>query len=820
MSKRVGLVAASAVFAMAASAAADDRQVPGLSLDRLQAQAGAVPEQRMFDIPAQPLAGALNAFGRQAGLQVTIDTALTTGVQAHAVSGTMTAADALGRLLAGTGITSRFSGNRTVVLSKPQSEGSSGALHLDPVQVQGVTAPSQAIVGNIPAPYAGGQVAVGSQLGLLGNRDVMDTPFNQTSYTARKAQDQQAQTIRDVLIDDPSVRFSRPTGNNGAQNVSIRGFNVETAADASFNGLYGILPSSSIAAELAERIEVLKGPSAMLNGMAPNGTIGGNVNLVPKRAGAEPLTQATASYASNAQFGGHVDVARRFGPDKEFGVRANGVFRAGDTAVQWNTNQLGLASLGLDYRGDRVRVSADLGYQYEYLGGGIGYANILAGVPVPGVPKATNSYLQPWGFAESKDFFGMGRLEFDVTDRITLYAAAGAHDNRWLSLWPGDPNVNNINGNSTQNAQFNGSFMTAITGEVGARGMVDTGPIGHEVALSASMLSRTNGFASVAGPVYASNIYNPNVIARPGLATPVVNKTAQSTLSSLAIADTLSAVDRRIQLTVGARLQEVKATNYNGVTGLQTTNYDKSAVSPSVAVVVKPWQDVAVYGNFIQGLQQGTIVGATFANAGQVFPPYKSTQFEAGVKVDWGKVTTTVSAFQITQPNTIIDTASNTLNLNGEQRNRGIEINVFGAPMDGVRLLGGAMFLDAVLVKTAGGRTDGWRATGSPDFQLNLAGEWDVPFARGLTLDSRVIYTGPQYVGLTNPRLSIPGWIRLDLGARYSFDNVRSPTGKPVVIRFNIDNLLDTNYWAAVTYSTRLNIGSPRTFRLSTSFDF
>jgi iron complex outermembrane receptor protein len=820
MSKCVGLVAASAVVALTASAAADDRQVPGLSFERLQAQAGADLELRNFDISAQPLASALNAFGRQAGLQVTIDTALTAGVQAHAVSGRMTAADALGRLLAGTGIISRFSGSRTVVLSKPQSGGPSGTVHLDPVQVQGVGVPSQAMIDNIPAPYAGGQVAVGSQLGLLGNRDVMDTPFNQTSYTAKKAQDQQAQTIRDVLIDDPSVRFSRPTGNNGAQNVSIRGFNVETAADASFNGLYGILPTSSIAAELAERIEVLKGPSAMLNGIAPNGSIGGNVNLVPKRAGAEPLTQATVSYMSDAQFGGHVDVARRFGPDKEFGVRANGVFRAGETAVQWNTNKLGLASLGLDYRGERFRASADVGYQYEYLGGGIGYANILGGVPIPGVSNATNSYLQPWGFAESKDLFGMGRLEFDVTERITLYAAAGAHDGRWLSLWPGDPNVNDINGNSTQNAQFNGSFLTALTGEIGARAAVDTGPIGHEVALSASILSRTNGFASVAGPVYTSNIYNPNVIARPNLATPVVNKTGQSTLSSIAIADTLSAADKRIQLTVGARLQQVRTANYNGVTGLQTASYDKSAISPSVAVAVKPWQGVTVYGNFIQGLQQGTIVGATFANAGQVFPPYKSTQFEAGVKVDWGKLTTTVSAFQITQPSTIIDTASNTLNLDGEQRNRGLEINFFGEPTEGVRLLGGAMFLDAVLVKTAGGRNDGWRATGAPDFQLNLAGEWDVPFARGLTLDSRVIYTGTQYVGLTSPRLSIPDWVRLDVGARYQFDNVRSPTGKPIVIRFNVDNLLDTNYWAAVTYNTRLNIGTPRTFRLSTSFDF
>ncbi len=60
-------------------------------------------------------------------------------------------------------------------------------------------------------------MATGSQLGLLGNRNVMDTPFNQTSYTAKKAKDQQAQTVRDVLIDDPSVRSWLPDGGGGCR---------------------------------------------------------------------------------------------------------------------------------------------------------------------------------------------------------------------------------------------------------------------------------------------------------------------------------------------------------------------------------------------------------------------------------------------------------------------------------------------------------------------------------------------------------------------------------------------------------------------------
>ena len=69
----------------------------------------------------------------------------------------MTSVEALNQLLAGTGITGRFTGNRTVVLSKPASGVAPGAVQLDPVQVQGYPVPPQATIDNLPPPYAGGQ---------------------------------------------------------------------------------------------------------------------------------------------------------------------------------------------------------------------------------------------------------------------------------------------------------------------------------------------------------------------------------------------------------------------------------------------------------------------------------------------------------------------------------------------------------------------------------------------------------------------------------------------------------------------------------------
>ena len=796
-------------------------QVPALAQSpRITEQAQAAPA-RTFDIPSQPLAQALTTLGQQAGLQFAVTASVVAGKTSTPVAGAMTAEQALRLMLSGTGISYRFTSPTSVTISgAPEA---SGALVLDPVQVQGAfTVPPQAMIDNAPPAYAGGQVATGGQLGLLGNRAVMDTPFNQSNYTAKKAQDQQAKTVRDVLIDDPSVRITRGDSSPGTDQVKIRGFPVDNS-DTSYGGLYGMLPNSSIMAEMAERVEVLKGPSALLNGIPPFGSIGGNINVVPKRAPDEDLNQATASYISGSQFGGHIDFGRRFGGDKEFGVRFNGAFRAGQTDIQYNADERALAVLGLDFRGERVRLSADLGYQNQYISGITPYLTLAPGVQLPYAPNVrSNPTAQPWGFQGRKDAFGVLRLEMDITDNVTLYASAGAHDYRMGGLYSAATTITNFNGAGTALAPLNFSqYTTSLTAQGGLRALFNTADLKHELALTASTLQQDNGQVNVSqGGTFATNIYSPTLIARPNIPTPAANKTSTSGFNSIGIADTISSLNNRVQLTAGLRAQNVQSANFNAVTGALTSNYDQTVVSPAVALIVKPLENVSLYGNYIQGLQQGTVVQVPFANAGTILPPYVSNQIEVGVKVDWGKLTTAASLFQITQPSLITNTTTNTQNVNGQQVNQGLELNVFGEPMKGFRVLGGAMFLNPVLAKTAGGTTDGWIAPFTPQFTLNLSGEVDLPFVPGLTLTGRAIYTGAQYIDTTYPRRMMPQWTRFDLGARYAFENPGAK-GKMLVARFDVDNVVDANYWAGSNQTaTFMFLGAPRTFRVSLTADF
>jgi len=192
----------------------------------------------------------------------------------------------------------------------------------------------------------------------------MDTPFSQMNYTSKLIEDQQTRYLTEVLRNDPSVQISSSTA-SGFTNFSIRGFTV-APHDTLFNGFaISSAVNGTVMTESIERVEVLRGPNALLNGAAPGGGTGGMVNMVPKRADDEPLARFTAQYMSDAHFGGHIDVGRRFGEHKQFGIRVNGVYRNGDLPIDHTSRESVLATIGLDYRSDRARLSADFGYHEQ-----------------------------------------------------------------------------------------------------------------------------------------------------------------------------------------------------------------------------------------------------------------------------------------------------------------------------------------------------------------------------------------------------------------------------------------------------------------------
>ncbi|KGD90097.1 TonB-dependent receptor [Achromobacter sp. RTa] len=684
--------------------------------------------------------------------------------------------------------------------------------------LQAVTVTGGAIVdAELPPAYAGGQVAQGARLGLMGNQDVMDTPFNVTSYTSELIENQQARTLADVMANDPSVRFTTSSG-HVYENFRIRGFDVNQN-DVAINGMYGLAPMGHVPVEFIERVEVLKGPNALFSGMAPSGAVGGTVNLVPKRAGDTPNATFGVDWQSDGQLGTTIDAGRRFGAGNEWGARVNGAFSDGATTLDGQSKKREFLSAGLDYRGSALTASIDAYHSQESFTGGTPAMFWFGGSVVPEAPDPrVNQFSTGYGSVQSNAV--VGRAEYRFNDNVSAFAGVGRRDSHQSGL---------INGTHARQIDANGNFTGSIVGqraysdstsaEGGLRTRFKTGSVGHELVLQASILDTEDGSATGPASMFKSNIYDPITPVMPAVPS-YAPKTSESTLSSLALVDTMSFFDDALRVTGGLRNQRVKTRNFDK-SGNVTSRYDEDAVTPAVAVVVKPWgPDVSLYANYVQGLSKGdSVTDTSAANFGQVFAPYKTEQKELGVKWNAGAFANTLAFFEITKPTLVSDgsPANPTYADGGEKRVRGIEWNTFGELTPEVRVLGGVTYTQGTQTKTSFGRYDGNTAVGAPRWQANLGLEWDTPWVPGLTFSGRVQATSKQYANSANT-LEIPGWGQLDLGARYA----TKVGGRDVVLRLNVNNVFDKHYYSGIFSDTTpiATLGPARSVTASVNMSF
>jgi iron complex outermembrane receptor protein len=545
--------------------------------------------------------------------------------------------------------------------------------------------------------------------------------------------------------------------------------------------------------------------------MAPNGGVGGVINVVPKRA-QEDLTRLTASYGSTARFGGHWDVARRYGDGKEWGVRASGSLRGGDTPIDRQSETTGVGSLALDYRGERFRSWLYLIAQTDRFDAPSRPFLMAPGLQVPKAPDGKLNVTQPWEWSRINDQSALLRTEYDVSDQVTLFADVGGAKTN-VERFFGLPTIVNTSGDTTSTPQYFGLSIDRTTYDGGVRARFDTGFVHHALAVQASVYRDALYRRLTNGSPVTSNIYNPTV-APTQLANEISDRPrlSDSELTGLSIADTLSVLDERVLLTLGVRRQGIEAHNYLSNIGTLSSSYDKSAVTPVVGLVVRPVENVSLYANYVEGLARGDVAPQNASNFGEVQQPYVAKQYEAGVKVEFGRIATTFSAFEISKASG--ELSAGRFAATGEQRVRGLEFSVYGELKPDVRVLGGISLLDGTLTKTAVAANVGNTPIGVPNVQANIGVEWDLPWMRDLTLNGAVIYTGRQFVDAANKQ-PIPEWTRLDLGARYT----TAISGRKTVFRANIQNVTGASYWSSVASFGTFFLGAPRTYLLSMTVD-
>ncbi|EJL05909.1 TonB-dependent receptor [Pseudomonas chlororaphis] len=763
--------------------------------------------RRSYQVPAGPLSAALTRFAGLAGVNLSVDPQLVSGRNSGGLSGEYGVEEGFARLLQGSGLQLQPVGEQAYILT-PAPQGSS--LQLAPTSILGASGATDSDV------FAGGQVARRGSQGLLGSKDFMETPFSMTTYTSEVVKNQQARTLGDLIASDPSVRATNPAGGRYEQ-FTIRGFSLFNS-DVAYNGLYGVLPTYTIDMEMADRVDILKGPTQLINGISPRGSVGGGINVVPKRATDKPITELTGSYASDSQVGGAVDIGRRFGEDNKFGVRLNAVKQSGDTKWDHQSVDREMAVLGLDFRGERLRLSTDIGHTERDTDAPQERVQIGANAKVPDADDVRHNYAQSWSKARTKDTFGTVNAEYDVNDSIMLYGGVGARKSNHDFLRHAVSITNDAGDFSVQPRDFTRDENVRTT-TAGVRSWFHTGPVSHEVNLAASYfyMDFENGGARYAAS--PSNLYNPRPTPTPSRPTRFDPKVyTENRFSGVALSDTLGFFDDRLLLTLGARWQRVKVDDWSdGIKG--DTAYDEEKVSPSGGLLFKATDQLSLYVNYMEGLSQGKIAPSTSINEDEIFPPFISRQVEAGAKYDAGAFALTAAVFRIKQPAYETNATTRVFGPNGKRQNDGVELSVFGEPLKGFRLLGGVMYIDSELKDTSNGTFDGNRAPATPKYNVNLGAEWDVPKVQGLTLTARGIYSSSQYLDQANSK-EIDSWERFDLGARYAF----KLDDKDITLRANVENVLDKRYWSSAGASDDsepgLTLATPRTLLLSATVGF
>ena len=447
-------------------------------------------------------------------------------------------------------------------------------------------------------------------------------------------------------------------------------------------------------------------------------------------------------------------------------------------------------------------------------------------VPVP--PAADGNFAQPWTYTDERQLFGVVRGEYEVSDNVSAWAAIGARDGEEANVLS---NPTAAPDGTTSGYRFdNARRDTIVSADAGVR--IDFSAAGADhrlVASAASLQSKSRNayaFSDFAG--FAGDLYNPVAVTPPVpdffigglLADP--NVTERVRTNSVAVADMAEFLDGRLIAIVGARYQQIETSSYDYNSGAFISGYDGDAVTPALGLVYKPSDRISIYGNYAEALIPGETApalsgGVPVVNAGEVLAPFRGEQVEVGAKYDSGNFGGTLSLFRATLPSAFVD-AGNVFAANGEQRNQGVELSVFGEPAEGLRLLGGATWLDAELTETAGGAMDGFDPIGVPEFQANVNLEWDVPAVAGLTLEGRAVHTGTQWANAANT-VELDSWTRFDLGARYALE----AAGRPLVLRARVQNVADEDHWVSTggyPGANYLVLGGPRSLILSASVDF
>ncbi|MEM6650160.1 MAG: TonB-dependent siderophore receptor, partial [Pseudomonadota bacterium] len=666
---------------------------------------------------------------------------------------------------------------------------------------QGVSEDDTIIVQGTRGSFPLG-VGKSTTLGVLGDRDLIDTPLSVKRFEEQFIRDVQAVRIADFATRDASFAVQSSPADSVLSNALLRGFRIGFT-EYSWNGYFPLI-SRNPPLEIVESIDILKGPTSLLTGARPFSPTAGTINLRTKAPTAEPLTQVTGRFLGDGIFGGDVDFSRRLESDDRFGFRTNIAYREGDPLKDNQREEAFTGHVAFSYEGDRLEVNAEALYSdYVLEGRNDGALFYQPGVDIlKPIPDYERLAAPDWTYIELETKTTQVRAKYDLTESVELFGAINV-GNFFLSPKALQVFVADNEGNADVGGFFFAFDADQVAGDIGLRWRIENEIFTNQLTLTGSFFSYDSGSSNFQRGIDLTNGAQINVYDYDALISvpnfdsgfdnaDTIPKTQFREAVSYGVINETSFFDGKLDVIWGGRFTDFTRENASGEAVFEGDDF-----SPSVGVVFKPATSFSIYASYMEALEFGAQAPMEAINFGEFTSPGRSESIEIGAKADFGTFGITTAIFDITKPAAFLDPDTLIFDLFGEDRHRGFEADIFGEIREGIRIYGSLAYLDAEIVENVNPALEGNRPINVPELSLAAGFDVDVAFIPNLAVTGAARYTGDRFFDATNER-SIDEAAVVDLGLRYGF--VAGETD--MVARLNVTNIFDESYYAGAFFIT------------------
>ncbi|MBE9178541.1 TonB-dependent siderophore receptor [Oculatella sp. LEGE 06141] len=627
-------------------------------------------------------------------------------------------------------------------------------------------------------------------------------------------EDQNALSLNDALRNVSGVQISFASEQSPTTAVIARGFNIDNFL---VNGLrdttFGDL---GVGLTNVERVEVLKGPASVLYGL---GDLGGTINIVTEQPLSDPFYELEYTLGSFGYNRPAIDLSGPLNASETLLYRLNAAVEFGGSSVDfeeiesrpfvapvltWQISDDTVLTAEANYLRNNTRSeSPALPAVGTVIGNPNGDIPLDVNLGEPDLVE-TEEQVTRVGYRLEHQFNEDWALRsefnsafFRELNNTIVFPLGLQPDQRTLSRALVD--VNTDRDNYVLNNTLTGRFST--------------GTIEHQLLVGVELARETVTDQFVANLINPIDIFDP-VYSPDSVGDVVLSQDLFTRTDSIGfyVQDQISFTDNLI-LVLGGRFDIAGVTREDAIAGINDFQED-NAFSPRVGLVYQPTDDVSLYTSYTRSFTPQA--GQTFS--GEAFEPERGTQYEIGVKANLlgDQLFATLAFFDLTRTNVLTTDPDNTLFQiqTGEQRSRGLELDVQGEILPGWSIIAAYALTDAEIAEDEVFE-EGNQLFNVPQHSGSLWTVYELQSGdlRGLGVGLGLFFVGER-TGDLNNTFELPSYVRTDAMVYYQRDRFRA--------QLNIRNLFDVDYFEASRSGTDLEIiaGQPLTVLGKVSWQF